>query len=275
VVLSTSTVSAQGGSISLDYLSGASVYDGSKLPAGRPIYFDLRITNPGTTIQGMTTGFRVFSPDGATWEPTAYIGDYGYGYDTAYLGIFVEPESLYVWDSPGPGEQEMFDGANIILTFSIDGVGADTVGFAGLVQEFGVGFPTGFDFVGFQIGLDSVTSTSAGMTLCLDSSYYPPSSIWLWANGTSYPPAWDGPHCYEIVDCCLGMRGNINHDNADEIDISDLNVMVNYMFRDGPTPPCLAEANIDGAGDSNPDIADLNGLVAYMFKNGSPPAVCQ
>ncbi len=74
------------------------------------------------------------------------------------------------------------------------------------------------------------------------------------------------------VSCCLGIRGNINNDELDQIDISDLVGLVAYMFQGGEEPPCFDEADIDGAGGI--DISDLVGLVGYMFQGGAAPALC-
>jgi len=74
--------------------------------------------------------------------------------------------------------------------------------------------------------------------------------------------------------CCEGMRGNINDDPLETIDISDLTMMVAYMFKNGPDVPCLEEANVNGVGGEQVDIADLTYLVAYMFKDGPPPVSC-
>jgi len=46
------------------------------------------------------------------------------------------------------------------------------------------------------------------------------------------------------------------------------------MFSDGPEPPCMKEANIDGDIFGNIDIADLVHLVSYMFQQGPEPAIC-
>ena len=77
-----------------------------------------------------------------------------------------------------------------------------------------------------------------------------------------------------VESCCMGpMRGNIDMDPNDEITIADLIYMVTYMFQEGPEPPCMEEADIDGNG-VGPDIADLIHLVNYMFQEGPPPAMC-
>ena len=82
-------------------------------------------------------------------------------------------------------------------------------------------------------------------------------------------------------DCCiLPIRGNVDYDPGDVIDISDLVHMVDYMFNGGPQPVCWEEANVDGSGDGPPDgpedidISDLVHLVDYMFNGGPAPVAC-
>jgi hypothetical protein len=72
---------------------------------------------------------------------------------------------------------------------------------------------------------------------------------------------------------CIGMRGNVDGDMLDEITISDLVYLVDFMFSDGPPPPNWNEADINGDG-TGPDISDLVHLVDYMFAGGPPPAEC-
>ncbi len=72
--------------------------------------------------------------------------------------------------------------------------------------------------------------------------------------------------------CCVAIRGNIDNDPTDTIDIADLVYLADYMFSNGPQPLCPEESNIDGLG--NLDISDLVFLVDYMFNNGPPPTAC-
>jgi CubicO group peptidase (beta-lactamase class C family) len=72
--------------------------------------------------------------------------------------------------------------------------------------------------------------------------------------------------------CCIGIRGNIDDDTSQVIDISDLVYLVDFMFNSGPEPPCAEEADMDGSGGV--DIADLVYLVDYMFSGDLPPASC-
>ena len=105
---------------------------------------------------------------------------------------------------------------------------------------------------------------------------------------TDYLPNFEGEmaaYAPDIVDgliayrkCCQGIRGNIDADPDDRIDISDLVYLVDYMFSGGDEPTCWKEANVNGdfMGDllKQVDIDDLVYLVDYMFTNGPEPPAC-
>ncbi len=74
--------------------------------------------------------------------------------------------------------------------------------------------------------------------------------------------------------CCIGFRGNVTGDPGDVIDIQDIVYLVTYMFKSGPPPPCMDEANINGSADGSIDITDLVYLVQYSFKGGASPPPC-
>ncbi len=155
-------------SISLDHTDG--LIDATHLDTGVPVTFYLRVTGDATNHKGITNGFRVYSNDGATWGST--IGD------TVGLG------------------RAQFDGGFFINTFSIDGSGADTIGFGGFVF-FGSGLPANYDDVAYTIDIGPLSAADNGKQICLDSSFYPPSGVWKWAGPDAFP-AWDGPHCFTI-----------------------------------------------------------------------------
>lgn len=148
------------------------------------ITFAFRLTNDAYNIEGMANGIRVYSPDGATW--TASSGD------TTNLGWTGFNINIMDW-----GYLDAF-GINLL---SCDGSGSDTVGFGGAILSNCSGVPAGLDTVAYFVTIGPIATTDHGKTICLDSTYYPPTGYWLWAgpNG-SVNPSWDGPHCYTITD---------------------------------------------------------------------------
>ena len=74
--------------------------------------------------------------------------------------------------------------------------------------------------------------------------------------------------------CCVGLRGNIDGDGLDEVNVADLTYLVGFAYKSGATPPCLPEANVNGDPGESIDVSDLTALVSYMFKSGPPPAIC-
>ncbi len=171
-------------SVSLDHIDGYSI-ENDGLWAGVPITYHLRMTNhTGISVIAFTNGFRVYSPDGATWQPA--VGD------TASLGW---------WDR----FNLLFD----ILHHSCNGSGSDTVGFVGAVLT-SPGLEDGFDAVSLLVRTQ-VSGDMQGKTLCVDSSFFPPSGYWLWSL-TTVPyvyPQWDGPHCYEILGVMPGTGDSV------------------------------------------------------------------
>ena len=94
------------------------------------------------------------------------------------------------------------------------------------------------------------------------------------SGGDEYIPYWSGQQCFDIVStsCCVGIRGNVDYDALDQIDIADLVYFVSYSFSGGPAPDCFEEADVDIS--LGLDIGDIVFLVSYMFSGGEPPFDC-
>lgn len=138
----------------------------------------------------------------------------------------------------------------------------------------------------------------------------PPEAVWGWKSSVDHwnddavwafedPPymwidLWEPPDFFISMDmsfvitgerpgCCMPpIRGNVDYDPGDVIDISDLVYLTDYMFTGGPAPVCVEEANMDASCCASPpgeslsdiDIADLVYLVDYMFNMGPLPQPC-
>jgi PKD repeat protein len=148
---------------------------GSDIIAG-PVSFYIRFTVDSTSedITGFSSGFRIYSPDGASWGvPLA--------------------ESL-------GGLEDYFNLVHGINYYSADGMAADTIGFFGISLS-PPPMPAGYDDVVLRIDIEP-TLSDTGLTICLDSSFFP-SNPWKWISPASSQaePSWDGPHCFTITAC--------------------------------------------------------------------------
>lgn len=74
--------------------------------------------------------------------------------------------------------------------------------------------------------------------------------------------------------CCFGVRGNVDGDLSDQVNVADLTYLVDYLYRSGPPPECQEEGNVDGDPAEQINIVDLTYLVDYLFRGGPPPPPC-
>lgn len=65
--------------------------------------------------------------------------------------------------------------------------------------------------------------------------------------------------------CCIGLRGNVDNDPTDELNVSDLTELVAFLFKSGPPLECQLEANFNGDPLEQIDVSDLTAMVGYMF----------
>jgi len=189
--------------LSLIHVDGLTM--AGKLPYGQPITFHIGLNNTtGENVVGSTNGFRVYSPTGARWTTTT-------GTPTGAI------------------DSSMYDQGVFVSPFSIDGMGADTIGFGGF-RMFGSGIPSGFNEDVWTINIGPIPQSYAGGTICLDSAFYRPAGPWLWSLGpakTGYMPTWDGPHCYQIEDSSLTCSLSVTPAQLSFTTIAG-----------GPNPPC-------------------------------------
>jgi|CXWL01.1.fsa_nt_gi hypothetical protein len=72
--------------------------------------------------------------------------------------------------------------------------------------------------------------------------------------------------------CCIGIRGNVDHDLAESVDIADLTTLVDHLFITFAPIDCPNEGNVDATGGI--DIADLTMLVDHLFIGFTPLGGC-
>lgn len=80
--------------------------------------------------------------------------------------------------------------------------------------------------------------------------------------------------------CCQGIRGNINGDPDDRVNIADLAYVIAYLFPQdtpsGPPPGCVEEGNVNGDPNDDVNVLDVTYLIAFLFgiPNGPAPPSC-
>jgi hypothetical protein len=210
--------STHGQEITIDSISGYLPGSTTEFECGQPIEFVFRLTNAGATVNGAANGFRVYSPDGATWSPGVFVDTNivlfpspSTTYDTTLYGAWVDPPEYagggLVWKGADP---QIFDGGIFVNYYSDDdndpgtaqvfGSGSDTVGFAGFNQETGIGIFTGFDGLGWKVRINSLDCASHTKTICIDSAFFRPAGVWKWSTSSGDVfPAWAGPQCFTII----------------------------------------------------------------------------
>jgi len=167
--------------ITLDNMTG--IYAGDSVIAGASVRWNLRLTytpGDGSAISGSTNGFEVYTHLG---------GDYTDNFTAITYDTFP-------WSWP-----DLYDltGGLVLSDFSVDGVGADTVGFGG-AKLFDPGIVDGTDALCWWI---ETTPNTDSDTLCIDSAYYPPAGEWFWSTKGplgNFVPDWGGPYCFHVHD---------------------------------------------------------------------------
>jgi len=193
--------------------------------------------------------------------------------DLTYMYYYIDGGPDVPHDPPDPGDTVFFSQDTVAKTVSLSY--PDSLRAVFLVFE-GVLDPAGEDSLGFdgqytRVLLNTFHSWS-------DSTIFEQDSLFFYTGEATLVAAYaafDGytPIPTSIVgyagDCCLN-KGNVDNDPSGEVNIADLVYLVDYMFVDGPEPPCMREADV--IEDWSVDLADLVFLVDYMF-NGGPAAL--
>lgn len=76
--------------------------------------------------------------------------------------------------------------------------------------------------------------------------------------------------------CCIApIRGNVNGDGGNLVNVVDLTYLVSYLFGGGPAPLCVDEANVNASTGTSPvNVVDMSYLAAFLFMGGPAPLAC-
>lgn len=155
---------------------------------GTPSTLDFYLENDAT-LTGFGLGFKIWSPDGATWLWTD-VGGYG-GFVTVAPGCRMDPPEA-VWDQTG-----------LVVYANVFNYIVDSVYIGG--HAFSGGMPAGplehMYSCHFEAGGDGGDDSWVG-TLCFDSCFFPPGGDFVFTDaGGSYAPVigWaPGGSCYPV-----------------------------------------------------------------------------
>jgi hypothetical protein len=64
---------------------------------------------------------------------------------------------------------------------------------------------------------------------------------------------------------CVGMVGNVDCDPQEFVSMSDLTVLISYLFIDVQPLGCPEEANVDGDPEGMVTMSDVTFMIAYLF----------
>ncbi|UCC44070.1 MAG: DUF362 domain-containing protein [Candidatus Zixiibacteriota bacterium] len=229
----------------------ARLFEDSILPAGQSNAFTLKFTNLNSgNDYSFGAGFRIYSPDGATWTTA----------DGSWLNDFDDQFTLVS-----------------IKRYGVTGQDVDTLGFTGVAMLPDVGLFDGWDTLSVELTIGPTSIDDMGRHICIDSCWFPSSMSWQWvgvnSTGTEYPD-WSGEACFVLGECCVGRTGNVDGDPADLVDIADLTTLIDFLFISYQEPACLRECNVDGDTEGLVDIGDLTRLIDFLFITYEEPAGC-
>ena len=79
--------------------------------------------------------------------------------------------------------------------------------------------------------------------------------------------------------CCVGTVGDANGTGGNEPTISDISTIIDFLFITGTPVPCLAEADANTSGGTEPTpgditVSDISVIIDYLFITGTPLAPC-
>jgi hypothetical protein len=261
-------------SVSLEQVTN--VQDDSLLLVGQQHGFQIRMTNTSSTNYNISNGFRLFSPDGAEWGWPARDTTF----DTVIPGVLVNTivDSILVID---PTFELFFNVTFNRIYTNTDGVGADTVAFAGAANAVNLGLRPGTDVVAYEFPIQP-TLESHNTHICIDSSWFPPGGTWKWAAidlSGQIAPDWSGQECFKVFNpeapqgelavspailSFTAIAGGANPD-PQKFEVADLQGG-NIAYTAAASEPWISLVNASGTTDDSVTVSvNITGLAADTY----------
>jgi hypothetical protein len=208
------------------------VSPGDTLWNGVPSQFAIKIENDDS-LSGISLGFKIWSPDGATWQWNPQPNGFGPSDVTTVV----------------PGSRADVNWNLLLMTNerSMDGQGYDSILLGAIAMQ--VVMPPGPLEHCFSFHFTPSIPPGMMKTICMDSSFIPPAGDFVFVGSMGEPilPVVSGPYCFVVKECQL-----------DE----DLDGICDYIDNCvGLSNPEQTDADGDGIGDpcdNCPSIANAN-----------------
>lgn len=225
-------------------------------------------TKDKVTIQAaqLTVGLSLPVPLAITNDQPIQV--YNFGLVTESLSGFARFDSVrYV------GRMSNLDVCNLKYggLVDIDGTSPDTMVTSGFLAG-----PTKLPLSpgeGAVIELYFTGLTEGSMTI--NKAFLPPAGQFVMFphrgdfTEVMFEPDFEGA-TIEIRPASAGVCGNIDSSVDGIVDISDLTVLIDYLFISLAEPPGMTVANVDASPNGGVDISDLTRLIDYLFLEGDP-----
>jgi hypothetical protein len=65
--------------------------------------------------------------------------------------------------------------------------------------------------------------------------------------------------------CCLGLRGNVNGDPEERINLADISDLIDHVYLSQAPIPCPEEGNANGDPQGVINLADITCLIAHVY----------
>jgi hypothetical protein len=101
----------------------------------------------------------------------------------------------------------------------------------------------------------------------IDSAFFPPSGVLAFTG--IYALSWTPQFAKLQLHLMPTAAGDVNQDGS--VGIVDVVFMINYLFKNGPAPPCSNCTDVNC--DCEIGLVDVVYLINYLFRSGDPPQV--
>lgn len=236
---------------------------------GSKCTFDFYFENEDT-LGGYSTGYTVWSDDGAEWEwyEVAY---FSFGFEWPQFPLCSSYSVIYtVEGSRQHPYWDFLDNGGLSVTLAdVDGAPRDSILFGGTRKDHGV-YP---GLLEKQIQAHfAATGPDDGSVayICIDSAKIRAAGDFVFADvwGGIFPPTvlWpEGGRCWPVKK--RGIAGDANDDDA--VNIADAVYTLNHIFHGGPEPPIMINGDVNS--DCRVNIGDAVYMINLIFGGGNPP----